>query len=78
MAFTKFRRGIVNLLQQLELCLVSLALSAYCKKYTYKYGFLSEKNVWSVTVLAEVYGKHVEKCFSRCALNSLCRTYYTL
>jgi len=29
MAFTKLRRGFVNLLQQLEFCLVSLALSAY-------------------------------------------------
>jgi len=29
MAFTKLRGGIVNLLQQLEFCLVSLALPAY-------------------------------------------------
>jgi len=29
MAFTKLRCGIVNLLQQLAFCLVSLALSAY-------------------------------------------------
>jgi len=29
MAFTKLSCGIVNLLQQLEFCLVSLALSAY-------------------------------------------------
>ena len=43
MAFTKLRRGFVNLLQQLEFCLVSLALSAYWKTFTQKYGFLSEK-----------------------------------
>jgi len=29
MAFTKLRGGIVNLLQQFEFCLVSLALPAY-------------------------------------------------
>jgi len=29
MAYTKLRGGIVNLLQQSEFCLVSLALSAY-------------------------------------------------
>jgi len=43
MAFTKIRCGIINLLQQFEFCLVSLALPAYCKTFTWKYGFLSEK-----------------------------------
>jgi len=32
--FYKTRSGIVNLLQQLDFCLVSLALSAYCKTFT--------------------------------------------
>jgi len=35
MAFTKLTCRIVNLLQQLEFCLVSLALSAYWKTFTY-------------------------------------------
>jgi len=48
MAFTKLNDGIVNLLQQLEFCLVSLALPAYWKTFTQKYGFLSE-NVWRVS-----------------------------
>jgi len=45
MAFTKLRCGIVNLFQQFEFCVVSLALSAwaYWKPFTQKYGFLSEK-----------------------------------
>jgi len=34
MAFTKLRCGIVNLLQPLEFCLVSQALSAYLKTFT--------------------------------------------
>jgi len=43
MVFTKLKGGIVNSLQQLEFCLVSLTLSAYRKMFTQKYGFLSEK-----------------------------------